>query len=118
MKRCVMTVLVAVCVAITGVAFAAPVTCTGTVNDVTIGTGGEVYIKTSYFPTDSMRLCSLEYEWQDAVGEKTCAAWFRVVQDAFINGKQVVVKYHDITQTCATLPTWSSSHVPEYVRIK
>jgi hypothetical protein len=96
--------------------FAADLSCNGTVTSITYGYGGEVYINTS-FRTDTIRLCSVEYEWQDAVGEKTCALWARTVNDAVALGKQIRVKYSDTTYTCDTLPTWGNSIVPEYVRL-
>ncbi len=99
-----------------GTAYAGSLSCNGTVSSVTYGHGGEVYINTS-FHSGTIRLCSVEYEWQDAVGEKTCALWARAVNDAIALGKQIRVKYSDTTYTCNTLPTWGNSIVPEYVRL-
>jgi len=117
MKRILMMVVLAVSMMGVNSAIADTVSCHGIISEITYGVGGETYIKTSY-RSDWTRLCSVEYEWQDAVGEKTCAVWTRAMNDAYLNGKEITVKYENITDTCGTLPTWGNSHVPTYVRVR
>lgn len=117
MRRVVSIVMVVFFCVATPLFAAGPLTCTGTVTGITMGAGGEVYITTSY-RADWMRLCSVEYEWQDAVGEVTCAMWSRNLTEAYLGAKQISVKYTSTDFTCANLPTWNTSIVPEYVRLK
>ena len=117
MKRSLFVAMVCIlCCFGTQVSFAAALSCTGTVTSVTHGAGGEVSINTSFRP-DTIRLCSVVYEWQ-GVNESMCALWARDINDAITYGKQITVKYTDTAFTCETLPTWSASVVPEYVRLR
>ena len=97
-------------------AMADTISCQGHVTGLTFGDGGEVYITTTY-RSDWMRICSVEYEW-NAIGEVTCAMWSKNLTDAYLNDKQITVKYADVTHTCANAPTWGSSSTPQYIRLK
>lgn len=114
MKK-VIVILLGVCFLLCGQAQAADIQCSGTVTGLTYGTNGEVYIKTTY-RTDWMRICSVE--WEDGIGKVACAMWAKNLNDAYREGKRIVIKYVNTTYTCDMLPTWGATPVANYLRLE
>jgi hypothetical protein len=109
--------MVAVLLAIGMPSYSATIWCNGSISDVLMYKGGGLMVNPS-FRNDWIVICNTVEMFND-VDPMVCWGWYSLVMTAKKENKQVTIYYsHPNAADCATLPTYSSSVPPEYVRLK
>jgi len=94
----------------------ADIYCSGNVSDMLIYGGSNVTIFGSW-RNDFTFICNVQSTW-NGIGPDTCKAWYATLLAAKTANQAIQVWYPDSAgYTCASLPTYSSSLTPNFLRI-
>ncbi len=97
----------------TGSALAAPIYCTGKIENVYITSSGDVVIRGKW-RNNWTKICNTKNS--DTV---TCSLWSSYVAFAVKDDLNVTIQYIvSDGSTCSTLPTYDSSPSPRYIMIR
>jgi hypothetical protein len=99
-------------VALTGVANAAPIYCSGTITNLYVDSAGNLILAGTW-RNDYTMICQLHQTW-NGIKPETCTFWYALLAASKTHTKNVLISY-DTTYTCATLPTYEGTPAPTYV---
>lgn len=88
--------------------------CTGQVQSVLVGYGGNVEVLAT-FRSDWLMVCSLGGTWK-GVPADTCKAWLGVLTTLRVSHDNVLVAYFDDTP-CSSIASYESAPAPAYVAL-
>lgn len=90
--------------------------CTGTVSSIYTNGGGEVIVNGTWRGTQTA-ICNVERDRQ-GISPEICFTWLSYVSSAITESKLITVYYPGLNPgDCGTLPTYSNTPSPEYVRL-
>jgi len=86
--------------------------CQGTMQNLWVSGGGNVYVRPSY-RADYTRMCNLNAD-SGSVSAMTCVAWLSILKTA-VQRQSLVIVYYSEAPSCGALPTYDSAPFPYYV---
>lgn len=103
-----------------GPSLAANQWCTGTINELWVDSGGNVFVNPSW-RADHLRVCNINDALASAggplVSTTTCLSWLSLLRAANVGAKSMTVFYVD-APACNAIGTYFSAPTPGYVMLR